>query len=258
MSGTVTPALLEQAAHKLKRAQRILVVTGAGISAESGIPTFRGSGGLWEGFRAEDLATPAAFKRMPGRVWKWYRWRRQIVLAAQPNPGHLALATLEKQLPFVEIVTQNVDGLHGRAGSQRLIELHGNIHRARCTDCHQVSSLPEADVAEGEQLPECWKCGGLLRPHILWFGEHYWPGTMDVAMEAGVQASVILVVGTSAQVYAPVGLVLEAQELGAFVIDVNPEETHFSRQADIFLQGTSGTLLPQLSTFLLSLEEPQV
>ncbi|HEY8395113.1 MAG TPA: Sir2 family NAD-dependent protein deacetylase, partial [Thermaerobacter sp.] len=158
-------ALLREA---VSRRGRVAALTGAGISAESGVPTFRGAAGLWRGFRPEELATPAAFARDPQRVWEWYHWRRGLVLAARPNPGHLALAALEAELrDAFTLITQNVDGLHRRAGSRRLVELHGNLLEARCTRCERLESMGPGVSG----IPRCPACGAMMRPNVVWFGE---------------------------------------------------------------------------------------
>jgi NAD-dependent deacetylase len=235
------PVSLSVAAALLSKARSLLVVTGAGISAESGIPTFRGAGGLWEGHRAQDLATPAAFQANPELVWRWYRWRKQICNDAEPNAGHRAITTLEQRTPGFLLLTQNVDGLHPRAGTQQLVELHGNIDTAHCTFCGHVRPVPDAPV-----VPECHLCGYLLRPHILWFGETYWPGVLERAQGAAQRADVCLVVGTSAQVWPPISVALAAQASGAHLIDVNPERTRLTEEADLWIQGTAGDVLPAL------------
>ncbi|MCP4806113.1 MAG: NAD-dependent deacylase [Proteobacteria bacterium] len=233
--------MLEAARQALGGATRVLVVTGAGISAESGIPTFRGEGGLWEGFRAQDLATPQAFARDPELVWRWYRWRRDICNRAQPNPGHLAVARLEQTHDSL-LLTQNVDGLHPRAGSERLVEIHGNIDTARCTACWTLTPIAELD----DGVPRCPRCAGTMRPHILWFGETYWEGTLDVGLAFAGRADVCLVVGTSGMVTAPTSVAMHAKRSGAFVIDVNPNTSEVTRFADAWLKGPSGELLPEL------------
>ena len=172
-----------EAAERLAEASRVLVVTGAGVSAESGIPTFRGEGGLWEGHRAEELATPEAFARDPETVWRWYRWRRGVCLEAEPNAAHRVIAEMDGEYPEFLLATQNVDGLHPRAGNKRIVELHGNIHQGRCTACEEVAALPPEP--EDAPLPRCAGCGGLVRPHIVWFGESYWPGVLEAAFAAG-------------------------------------------------------------------------
>jgi NAD-dependent deacetylase len=235
---------VHDAATALAAASRMLVITGAGISAESGIPTFRGAGGLWEGFRAEELATPEAFARDPALVWRWYRWRRTICNNASPNPAHLALVHMESRFDRFLLVTQNVDGLHRRAGSRQMLEIHGNIDQARCTTCQAI--LPLDQLPGDRPVPACPSCDGRMRPHILWFGETYWPGTLDQAANAAAAAQAAIVVGTSAQVWPPAQLALLAQRSGAVLIDVNPQPTELSEAADVFLQGKAGELLPAL------------
>ncbi len=240
------PQTLERAANALRRARSVLVVTGAGVSAESGIPTFRGAGGLWEGHRAEELATPAAFAADSHRVWRWYRWRRRICLSATPNPAHEVLARMDAAFEDFLLATQNVDGLHPRAGSRRLVELHGSIHRSRCTGCHRVDDLPKEVEADDAPDPVCGTCGKILRPHIVWFGEMYQPGVMETATAAAEGADVAIVAGTSAMVWPPIALALHAQSRGAFLIDVNPESTSVSVQADQHLAAPAGEALPAL------------
>ena len=238
--------LLETAADRLRDAAAVLVVTGAGISAESGIPTFRGAGGLWEGYRAEELATPEAFARDPELVWRWYRWRLGICRGCDPNPGHEVVAAIERSAGSFLLATQNVDGLHRRAGSRAVVELHGGIDRQRCTACARVEGISAVAAPEDAPLPTCSRCGALARPHILWFGETYWPGVLARATAAAEAADVCLVVGTSAQIWPPVQLALHAQATGAFLIAVNPQLTHLSQAADVWLQGPGGDVLPAL------------
>ena len=236
---------IERSRQLLSDASTVLVVTGAGISAESGIPTFRGDGGLWEGFRAEELATPQAFERDPGLVWRWYRWRRRICNEAPPNPGHDALVRLEERIPRFLLVTQNVDGLHPRSGSRKLIEIHGCIDQARCTQTGRVFPIDDGRWEEGVLLdPES---SALARPHILWFGESYWEGTLDAGLQFAQRGvDVCLVVGTSGMVWPPAALALHAKERGAVLVEVNPNRGQVTQHADIWLRGPSGELLPQL------------
>ena len=235
----MTPQL-ERARRLLRSARRISVLTGAGISAESGIPTFRSAGGLWRNFRPEDLATPEAFDRDPVTVWEWYLWRRELIRKAEPNPGHLALVTLEQRTPEFTLITQNVDGLHDRAGSRRILKVHGDIWTNRCRDCgSEIPELPD------ERPPRC-SCGGLLRPGVVWFGEALPAGVWQQAEAAASKAEVMLVVGTSAQVYPAAGMVPYAQQNGAAVIEVNPEATTFSDSIDVSLRCPSGEILPQM------------
>jgi len=237
---------LERAAGALARADSCLVLTGAGISLESGIPTFRGPGGLWEGVRPEELATPEAFALDPARIWRWYRWRAAQYGECEPNPGHMTIAEMEHGFDRFLLATQNVDGLHRRAGSERLIELHGTITQMRCTGCADLRAFPEPVEASEDPVPLCDACGARMRPHILWFGERYWAGVLERAMAAARDADVVLVAGTSAQVWPPARLALEAQAYGAFLIDINPDTTELGRAADAHLAGPSGVLLPRL------------
>lgn len=240
---------MARSASALRDAGSVLVVTGAGISAESGIPTFRGAGGLWEGFRAEDLATPEAFVRDPAKVWSWYRWRAEQYGDCAPNDGHRAIAAMEQAFgpDHFLLATQNVDGLHRRAGNAALVELHGTISDMRCWTCAELAPFPAEPVAEAvDPVPRCASCGARMRPHILWFGETYWPGVLERAQNMAGQCDVVLVVGTSAQVWAPAALAIGAQRAGAFMIDVNPNTTSLSGAADAHLEGTAGVLLPAL------------
>lgn len=234
---------MEQAREWLRAASAVAVLTGAGVSAESGIPTFRGAGGLWRQFRAEELATPEAFERDPRLVWEWYDWRRGLIAAAQPNPAHHALAELERAKPNFALLTQNVDGLHDRAGSRQILKLHGDIWTLRCTGCGRERPDHRAPLPE---LPPRCDCGALLRPGVVWFGEPLPVRVFAAAEEAARASEVFLVVGTSAVVYPAAGLALQAQAAGAKVIEVNLEETSFSAQVDCSLRGRAGELLPQL------------
>lgn len=226
----------------VKSARRVAVLTGAGISAESGVPTFRGAGGLWRTFRAEDLATPQAFQRDPKLVWEWYDWRRQWLLTVEPNAGHRALVELEDRLGdgFV-LITQNVDGLHDRAGSRRVLKLHGDIWEVRCIECGRRGRDERAPLPD---VPPRCECGGLLRPGVVWFGEALPEGVFERAMEQALNCDLLLVIGTSAQVYPAAGLVPLALRHGADVIEVNLEETPQSSHVTLSLRGKAGEILP--------------
>ncbi len=219
----------------------VVVLTGAGISSESGIPTFRGDGGLWRNFRAEDLATPEAFRKDPKLVWEWYDWRRGICKEAVPNSGHLALTRLEGTGIAFTLVTQNVDGLHARAGSQNIVELHGSIWRGFCVSCGTQIPLEETPLVP---LPPVCACGGWIRPAVLWFGEMYDRGLLERAYGAMSRAGTVLVVGTSGAVTVPVDLARTAKQLGARIVEFNTEESGVTSFADEFFQGPSGTTLP--------------
>jgi NAD-dependent deacetylase len=237
-------SLLEEVAATLRSARHVCVLTGAGVSAESGVPTFRDAlTGLWSSFNPEDLATPEAFERDPGFVWDWYEFRRELVRKAQPNAGHYALAELARRVPRFTLVTQNVDGLHQRAGSRGVLEYHGNILRDRCTVERVVADRSE-ESRNG--LPRCAACGGLLRPDVVWFGEAIPAGPMLAAAEAAGDCDVFLSIGTSSLVYPAAGLAESALDAGARVIEVNPNATGLSPTAHISLAGASGVVLPRL------------
>ncbi len=232
-----------QAREWLQAASSVVVLTGAGISAESGVPTFRGQGGLWKQFRAEDLATPEAFARDPRLVWEWYDSRRAALAQVAPNAGHRALAELETRKPRFTLVTQNVDGLHDRAGSRNVVKLHGDIWALRCLRCGSERRDKRTPLPE---LPPRCECGGMLRPGVVWFGEPLPAEAWERAQRATREAEVLLVVGTSATVYPAAGLVPLAMSAGARVIECNVEETPFSSGLDRSLRGRAGELLPQL------------
>lgn len=240
---------METAGKALAAARAVAVLTGAGISAESGVPTFRGPDGLWRNFRPENLAHPDAFARDPALVWEWYRWRRRRMAPLSPNAGHLALARMEAAVPSLTVVTQNVDGFHARAGSRRLLELHGNIWRDRCCENPDHVFQREPADLEGEveqaSVPRC-ACGGLLRPDVVWFGEALDPATVQAAVGAVQRAEILLVVGTSSVVYPAAALPAIAHAAGSLVVEINPEETPLSAAADVVLRGPAGVLLPEL------------
>lgn len=234
---------MKEVRDRIAQASRIVAFTGAGISAESGIPTFRGAGGLWRTYRAEDLATPGAFRRNPHLVWEWYDSRRQKMAAAEPNAGHRALAALERRVAGFTLVTQNVDGLHDRAGNHRILKLHGDIWRLRCVMCGREVEDFRAPLPE---LPPVCECGGLMRPGVVWFGEYLPPDVWDQAEEAASQAEVFLTIGTSAVVYPAAGLIDTARRAGAVVVEVNPGETPYSESVHYSLRGPAGEILPEL------------
>jgi NAD-dependent deacetylase len=219
------------------------VLTGSGISAESSVPTFReAQTGLWARFDPQELATPEAFARDPALVWEWYEWRRKLVAEARPNPGHLAIAEMQRLAPNVTLVTQNVDGLHQEAGSREVIELHGNIRRTKCS----VEDTTVEDFEDGGSPPTCPSCGAPLRPDVVWFGEMLPQGALEAASMAAREADFLLSVGTSSLVYPAAGLPLEALDNGATVVEINPSETPLSPHADYTLRGFAGDVLPRL------------
>ena len=233
----IVPSLLRSARH-------IAVLTGAGVSAESGIPTFRDAlTGLWENYRPEELATLAGFRRDPQLVWSWYRARRLRINETQPNPGHLALARLALSAPRLSLITQNVDGLHARAGSHDVIELHGNIGRVKCADCDEVAD-PFDDT---ESIPNCQWCGGLLRPDVVWFGEMLPRLALERAETAARTCDLFLSIGTSNIVEPAASLPWEAARRGAAVVVINPTDEGQETGSNIYhLLGRSGEILPTL------------
>ena len=221
----------------------VVVLTGAGVSAESGVPTFRGAGGLWRNFQPQELATPEAFRRDPALVWEWYDWRRGLIVSCAPNAAHETLAKMEAALPGFALITQNVDGLHQAAGSRNVLELHGNIWRARCTSCERTTEDRRAPLPEIP--PHCSKCGALLRPDVVWFGESLPPEVLEAAWAAAARCRLMLVIGTSAIVHPAASLPLVALRNGARLIEVNPNETPLSAHAHEILCGPAAELLPK-------------
>ena len=228
---------------KIAAARSLAVLTGAGISADSGVPTFRGADGLWRNFRAEDLATPEAFARDPRLVWEWYNWRRELIVTKRPNPAHSAVAEFERRCSQFWLITQNVDGLHRTAGSTKLSEIHGNIWKVRCTVCGVIEDNHDVPIA---MLPSCRHCRGLLRPHIVWFGESLSASDLARCHAALHSCDVLLVIGTSGVVYPAAGFTSVAKESGAFVADINPDATPHSDIVDISLKGRAKEIVPLL------------
>ena len=228
----------------LQSAQSITVLTGSGVSAESDVPTFReAQTGLWARFDPQELATPEAYARDPRLVWEWYAWRRKLVEKATPNPGHEALAELERRVPSFALITQNVDGLHRRAGSQNVIELHGNIQRSKCSR-EGVTVEPRED--DTGVPPSCPRCGAFLRPDVVWFGETLLVGALAKAFAAARGCILFFSAGTSGLVQPAASLPLEAVRSGVVVVEVNPEETLLTRFASYALRGPAGKVLPAL------------
>lgn len=249
---------MDEARRLLEGAERVAFLTGAGISAESGVPTFRGDGGLWKTHRAEDLATPQAFQRDPRLVWEWYAWRRAVVAACAPNPGHLAMARFAlARAGGARIVTQNVDGLHEVAAVQAAaggdpalalpIELHGSLFRDLCSGCGALHERPgPVDATSSATLPRCGLCGSLLRPDVVWFGEHLDVELLTEAFDVARRAGVCVVVGTSALVYPAASVPVATLRAGGVVVEVGTEDTPLSSHAAVVLRGSAAVLLPRL------------
>ena len=228
----------------LRKTNRVAVLTGAGISAESGIPTFRGKDGLWKKFRAEDLATPSAFQHDPKLVWEWYDWRRTLIGKKEPNPGHLVLSRWERHFSSFDLITQNIDGLHQKAGSTNILELHGNIWKVRCVE---EGSITENHNTPLEEIPpHCPDCGALLRPHVVWFGESLSSSVIQNAFLLSSNCEVMFVIGTSAMVQPAASLPLSASQTGAKVVEINPDPTPLTAYSDFSFRGKAGEILPML------------
>ena len=245
---TVIKDKLNEVAAILRGCPRVAALTGSGISAESGVPTFRGKEGLWKQFRAEELATPEAFARDPRLVWEWYDWRRGIIGACRPNPGHQVLARWEKRFPGFVLITQNVDGLHRLAGSEKVLELHGNIWEMRCTVEGTVTENRDSPLRE--RPPHCPACGAPLRPNVVWFGEMLPAETLQEAYAASASCDLMFVVGTSAFVQPAGSLPLLAAERGAMIIEINPDITPLTESADFSFREKSGEILPMIDGLL--------
>ncbi len=234
---------LEAARALLAEARAVVALTGAGCSAESGVPTFRGPGGLWRNFRPEDLATPEAFENDPLLVWEWYDWRRGLIAAAKPNPGHDALVALKRRAPDLTLITQNVDGLHALAGSRKLLEIHGSLWRTRYLSCGETR---ENRDTRARPLPPRCACGGLLRPDVVWFGETLPPDLVHRSHRAVEACDLMLVIGTSSLVQPAASFADAALARGVPVVEINLDPTPLSDRATHVLQGRSGELLPRL------------
>jgi NAD-dependent deacetylase len=226
---------------RLANARLVIAFTGAGISAESGVATFRATDGLWSKFRPEELANVDAFMANPQMVWEWYQARRDVVLDARPNAGHLAIAELEQLVPKVSVVTQNIDGLHAEAGSTEVIELHGNIRRNFCQNCRR--RYDDAFFLTVAEVQSC-ECGGAIRPDVVWFGEMLPEGAFELAEKRARQANVLFTIGTSAVVYPAAGIPMLALQSGAYVVEINPEETPLTRYVHESIRAASGEVMP--------------
>jgi NAD-dependent deacetylase len=249
-SGHVDDDRVAAARDILRDASRVVVLTGAGVSAESGVPTFRGAGGLWKTYRAEDLATPEAFSRDPRLVWEWYGWRREVVATCEPNAAHRALAAATRTRETLRVVTQNVDGLHTVAAGGRgvpPVELHGSLFRTRCSRCDASwDDRDPVDASSMATLPRCETCGALARPGVVWFGEPLDPRVLGEAVRLASAADVCLVVGTSAVVHPAAGLADLTRRAGGGVIEVNVAETPLTGVATIAIRGTAASVIPEL------------
>ena len=228
---------------KLFSAKKLVFFTGAGISAESGISTFRGKDGIWNKMKPEELANFQAFMRNPGLVWEWYQHRRDIINKVEPNPGHFAIAELDKYFE-VSIVTQNIDNLHRRAGSKTIYELHGNIERNFCVDCFSYYNSTDLEITGN--VPKCFKCGGLVRPDVVWFGEMLPEDQFSGGEKAAEWSDLCFVVGTSALVYPAAYIPISARRAGSYIVEINLEPTEMSQYADYSLFGRSGEILPKI------------
>ncbi len=229
---------------RLVLAEKVAALTGAGISAESGVPTFRGADGIWKKLKPEELANFDAFMRNPELVWEWYNMRKRLISDIKPNPGHYALADMEEIFGSgFSLATQNIDNLHFRAGSKNIYELHGNIERSYCIKCLEFKK--DISISEEQKIPYCL-CGGLIRPDVVWFGENLPEDVIDNAMEAAKSADVYISIGTSGNVYPAAGLPSIAKRHGAFTIEINVERTLISNEFNAVLIGKSGEILPEI------------
>lgn len=240
----------QQFVEALKNSTKVAVLTGAGVSAESGVPTFRGAEGLWKKYNPMELATFEAFNANPQLVWEWYSYRRDIIRKIKPNPGHYALAEMAKLYDDFTLITQNVDRLHRAAGSEDVLELHGNIHRNRCLDCGNIDYTEEF-----EEIPPRCSCGGRLRPDVVWFGEMLPAGVIEDSMAAAHRAELFFTIGTSGAVQPAASLPMVARKNGALVVEVNLEPSEVSFICDIKYHGKSGEILPQIVAKIMELKQ---
>jgi NAD-dependent protein deacetylase/lipoamidase len=241
--------VIQRLAEQLRNAGRVTVMTGAGVSAASGVPTFRGAGGLWRSFRAEDLATPDAFASDPALVWEWYEWRRATIASCQPNAAHDVLAQWTQDSPQCTVITQNVDDLHLRAGTQRLVRLHGSIWELSCWNRCGTAPWRDERVPLPTRPATCPGCGGLARPGVVWFGESLSPADVHAASVA-CACDVFLAIGTSAIVYPAAGFLQQARTQGAFTVEINPDATPASSLVDMAVKDAAEVFLPRLAAAL--------
>jgi len=247
---------IELLTGRIKPESKITVLTGAGVSAASGVPTFRGKDGLWKNHAPEQLATPQAFQRDPALVWEWYNWRREQISKCQPNAAHLALAAWSARYPGFSLITQNVDGLHEKAGTKNLIRFHGSIWEVQCwNQCAQSPARWWDETVPYPKIPpECPHCGGILRPGVVWFGEGIDDGVLQRSV-AALDCDVFMSIGTSAVVYPAAGLAADARRRGAFTVEINPESTPVAGALDLSIQSSAEELLPMLENRLLRKSE---
>ena len=240
---------LDLVAERLRRARRVTVLTGAGVSAASGVPTFRGAGGLWRSFRSEDLATAQAFERNPAMVWEWYAWRREAIATARPNAAHDVLAAWSRRWRGCVVITQNVDDLHVRVGTRGLVCLHGSLWELSCWRGCGAPGWRNEDVPLRELPPLCPSCGGLARPAVVWFGEALPTAMIDAAV-AACECDVFLSVGTSSLVYPAAAFMTRARQRGAFAVEINTEPTPVTGQVDLALPGPADQVLVRVERLL--------
>lgn len=253
-AGEMTFRFSDRLMTMLAQAKSVVAFTGAGVSAESGVPTFRGTDGVWKKFKPEELANLGAFMKNPELVWEWYAHRKKIIANIRPNPGHYALAEMEQLFPHFAVITQNIDNLHRRAGSKTVYELHGNIERNYCMKCGAPYANEEI-LGAGSQPPlsiRCPRCSGLIRPDVVWFGEMLPEEEWDGSIRAAEAADIFLSIGTSGVVYPAASIPLVAKRHGAYVVELNPETTPLTDSADEFIQGLSGEILPALHRCTIS------
>jgi NAD-dependent deacetylase len=239
---------------QVQRVERVVVLTGAGISAESGVPTFRGEKGLWKQFRPEDLASVDAFLSHPEVVWEWYAFRRKLISEVEPNDGHRALVRMEQLIVDFLLITQNVDGLHQAAGSTKVIEIHGNIRRNHCQQCKAPADV---DLLRADGPPTCSQCGGLVRPSVVWFGEMLPMEAFGAAERASRRCELFIAVGTSGVVYPAASLPFTAKSAGAYLLEVNPEPTDLTRYADGVIRAPASVGLAEIVDAMGSRKDPR-
>ncbi len=243
-SAAYLDVMVDRLVEIMSHSRHCAILTGAGMSAESGVPTFRGADGLWQKFKAEELANMDAFMANPKLVWEWYNWRRDLMSKVEPNPGHLALAEMENLFERFTLITQNIDGLHHEAGSREILELHGNIHRNKCSKCNRILS---GDIEiDPDRIPACETCGGRIRPDVVWFGEMLDNDILSGAFRASEEADIFFSIGTSAVVHPAASLPMMAKQSGATLVEINPDRTPLTDLADFYFEARSGEFLPEL------------